>query len=61
MAMANYRVEQSDGSATFYQFEDGDPGLEALQAAAKSKTSEVKSVKKEDPPKTSSEQLQGGD
>lgn len=58
MAMKNYAVELADGTVTHYQFEDGDPGLEALQNAAKEKGGEVSAVKAEDPPKTSSPALQ---
>jgi hypothetical protein len=44
MAMKDYKVTFADGTETFYQFEDDDPGLEALQAAAKDKGSDVESV-----------------
>lgn len=49
MAMKNYKVTQADGTETFYQFEDEDPGLEILQAAAKDKGSEIESVTAGDP------------
>jgi hypothetical protein len=49
MAMANYKVTFEDGTETFYQFDEEDDGLKALQAAAKNKDSDVKSVAKGDP------------
>lgn len=44
MAMKNYKVTQTDGTETFYQFEDDDPGLEILRDAAKDKGSTIDSV-----------------
>lgn len=53
MAMKNYKVEYADGTATFFQFDESDPagkaGLEALEKAAKNKTSDVKKVSQADP------------
>jgi len=44
MAMKDYKVAYEDGTETFYQFEEDDPGLEILKNAAKDKASDVKSV-----------------
>lgn len=49
MAMKNYKVEYGDGTTQFYQFEDDDPGLELLKAAAKDRDADVKSVTQADP------------
>lgn len=62
MALKNYKVEQEDGTSTYYQFDDSDTvgkdQLRILRAAVKDDDSPVKSVTEADPdpvnPKTSS-------
>jgi hypothetical protein len=53
MALQNYKVEQEDGTETFYQFDPeddlGKAQLRALNDAAKDDNSPVKSVAKGDP------------
>jgi hypothetical protein len=53
MAMKNYKVTQTDGTTTFYQFDDstdeGKAGLGALQRAAKDSDNPVASVEPGEP------------
>jgi hypothetical protein len=53
MALKNYKVEQEDGTATYYQFDDSDDAgkaqLQVLRDAAKDTNNPVKSVTQSDP------------
>ena len=53
MAMKNYKVEQEDGTETYYQFDESEPAgkaaLESLNSAAKNKQSPVTAVKPANP------------
>jgi hypothetical protein len=53
MAMQNYKVEQADGTESYYQFDDseevGKAQLEQLNAAAKNDESPVTKVATGDP------------